>query len=58
MTEYHDMISISMLKLYGKSICESFDVIFQSCIKQEEFATEWKKNKYLSCPLKKVASRL
>ena len=53
MTEYHDMISISMLKLYGKSICESFDVIFQSCIKQEEFATEWKKKQIFVLPIEK-----
>ena len=30
----HDMISIRMLKLCGKSICKPLDLIFQSCIKQ------------------------
>ena len=39
----HDMISIYMLKLCGKSICKPFDLIFQSCIKQGKFPTEWKK---------------
>ena len=29
----HDMLSICMLKLCGKSICKPLDVIFQSCIK-------------------------
>ena len=28
----HDMISIRMLKLCGKSICKPLDLIFQSCI--------------------------
>ena len=39
----HDMISIRMLKLCGKSICKPLDLIFQSCIKQGKFPTEWKK---------------
>ena len=39
----HDMISICILKLCGKYICEPLDLIFQSCIKQEKFPTEWKK---------------
>ena len=39
----HDMISICMLKLCGKSICKPLDLIFQSCIKQGKFPTEWKK---------------
>ena len=37
------MISIRMLKLCGKSICKPLDLIFQSCIKQGKFPTEWKK---------------
>ena len=37
------MISIRMLKLCGKSICKSLDLIFQSCIKQGKFPAEWKK---------------
>ena len=32
-----------MLKLCGKSICKPLDLIFQSCIKQRKFPTEWKK---------------
>ena len=37
------MISIRMLKLCGKSICKSLDLIFQPCIKQGKFPAEWKK---------------
>ena len=32
-----------MLKLYGKSVCKPLELIFQSCIKQGEFPTEWEK---------------
>ena len=39
----HDMISIRMLKLCGKSICKSLDLICQSCMKQGKCLTEWKK---------------
>ena len=39
----HDMLSTCMLKLCGKSISKSLDLIFQSCIKHEEFPAEWKK---------------
>ena len=39
----HDMLSIRILKLCGKSICKPLDLIFQSCIKHGEFPTEWKK---------------
>ena len=39
----HDMICIRMLKLCVKSICKPLDLIFQSCIKQGKFSTEWKK---------------
>ena len=39
----YDMISIYMLKLYGKSICKPLDLIFQSCMKQGKFLTAWKK---------------
>ena len=35
----HDMISIRMLKLCGKSICKPLDLIFQYCMKQEKFPT-------------------
>ena len=37
------MISIRLLKLCGKSICKPLDLIFQSCIKQGKFHTEWEK---------------
>ena len=30
----HDILSIRLLKLCGKSICKLLDLIFQSCIKQ------------------------
>ena len=39
----HDMLSIRMLKLCGKSICKPLDLIFQACIKHGVFPTEWKK---------------
>ena len=39
----HDMISIRMLKLCGKSICKPRDLIFQSCMKQGKFLADWKK---------------
>ena len=39
----HDMISICMLKLCGKSICKPLDLIFQSCMKQGKFHTKWRK---------------
>ena len=46
------MLRNCMLKLCGKSICKLLDLIFQSCIKQGEFPTEWKKIKCCSCPQK------
>ena len=39
----HDMLTIRMLKLCGKSICKPLDLIFQSCMKQGKFPTEWEK---------------
>ena len=39
----HDMISIRMLKLCGESVCKPLDLLFQSCVKQGKFSTEWKK---------------
>ena len=38
----HDMISICMLKLCGKSICKLLGLIFQSGMKQGKFTIEWK----------------
>ena len=37
------MISNCLLKLCSKSIFKLLDLIFQSCIKQGKFPTEWKK---------------
>ena len=37
------MIRIRMLKLYGESVCKPVDLIFQFCMKQGRFPTEWKK---------------
>ena len=37
------MISIRRLKLCGKSICKPLDLIFQSCMRQGKFHTQWKK---------------
>ena len=53
----HDILSISMLKLCGKSICKPLDLIFQSCIKHSEFPTERKKANVLPVH-KKVTNRL
>ena len=39
----HDMISIHMLKLCGKPVCKPLNLIFQSCMRQGKFPTEWKK---------------
>ena len=39
----HDLLSIQMLKLCGKSICKPLDLILQSCIKHGEFPTKWEK---------------
>ena len=39
----HDMISMHMLKLCGKSICKLLDLIFLSCIKHGKCPTEWKR---------------
>ena len=32
-----------MLKLCGKPVCKPLDLIFQSCMRQGKFPTEWKK---------------
>ena len=44
----HNMISIRMLKLCGKSICKPLNLNFKSCIKQGKFPTEWKKANVVS----------
>ena len=43
----HDMINIRMLSLCGKSICKLLDLIFQLCMKQRKFPTEWKKENFV-----------
>ena len=46
-----EMLNILMLKLCDKNICKRLYLIFQFCIKQGEFPTEWKKkNRCCSCP--------
>ena len=53
---FHDMISIHMLKLCGKSIYKPLDLTFQSFIQQGEFTTVWKKTNVVLVH-KKVTSR-
>ena len=38
-----DKISISMLKIYGNSICKSLEIIYQECLSSGLFLLEWKK---------------
>ena len=44
LNKYHDynMISIHMLKIYGKPIYKPLQLIFQSYIKYRKFPNEWK----------------
>ena len=37
------MISIRMLKICGKSICRPLELIFNECISNGVFSSEWKK---------------
>ena len=39
----HDMISIRMLKICGKSICRRLELIFKECISNGVFPSEWNK---------------
>ena len=39
----HDMISITMLKLYGGSIYKPLQLVFNACVDQGTFALCWKK---------------
>ena len=48
----HDMISILMLKLCGKSNYKPLDLIFQSCIKQKKIPTEWKRAIFVPAHIK------
>ena len=39
----HDMISIRMLKLCGRSVCKPLKIIFENCLANGYFPEEWKK---------------
>ena len=39
----HDMVSIRMLKISGKSICRPLELISNECISNGVFPSEWKK---------------
>ena len=39
----HDMISIRMLKLCGRSVCKPLKIIFENCLANGYFPDEWKK---------------
>ena len=39
----HDMISISMLKIYGKSIIKPLLIIYKKGLEKGSFCNEWKK---------------
>ena len=39
----HDMINIRMLKIFDESICKPLSIIFQSCLENGKFPSEWKK---------------
>ena len=41
----HYLISIRMLKICGKSICKQLELIFNECISNDVFSSEWKKGK-------------
>ena len=40
----HDKVSIYMIKICGKSICEALQLIFSQCIDTGSFQLEWKKS--------------
>ena len=39
----HDMLSIRMIKLCGNSICKPLSIIFNDCLKEEKFTSDWKR---------------
>ena len=39
----HDMLSIRMIKLYGNSICKPLSIMFNDCLKEGQFTSDWKK---------------
>ena len=38
-----DMFSIRMINLCGSSICKPLSIIFNDCIKEVKFSSDWKK---------------
>ena len=42
-THDHDMLSIRMIKLCGNSICKPLSIIFNDCLKEGKFPSDWKK---------------
>ena len=43
----YDMISIRMLKICDESICKPLSIIFQACLENGKFPSEWKKPMWL-----------
>ena len=39
----HDMLSIRMIKLCGNSICKPLSIIFNDCLKEGKFPSDWEK---------------
>ena len=39
----HDMLSIEMIKLYGNSIWKPLSIIFNDCLKEGNFRSDWEK---------------
>ena len=39
----HDMLTIRMIKLCGNSICKPLLIIFNDCLKEGTFPSDWKK---------------
>ena len=45
-THGHAKISIRMIKISGKSICKSFELIFNQCSNSGIFSLEWGKSRW------------
>ena len=45
----HDMLSIRMIKLCGNSTCKPLSIIFNACLKEGKFHSDWKKSSCCSC---------
>ena len=39
----HGMISIRIVKICGESILKPLEIVFKSCIENDQFPNEWKK---------------